>query len=453
MQTFTKQSLLYQSQSSSSPFSSPMLLASLLVPQLETYLASNVSTRLLIIQYSASHLPTILALRHIVGADTFKIAAILNSLAAVPLLNSFPSSPLGVPTVNRLSNVNVAAYNSRTRAAPRPVMPSISPPKSSKSHSPVQSIEFKYNSSEPLSTSFSRANYLLPSTATDVEIASFLTSITNHLIEKSSYYTPEPVLHSNRKRSGGLGSPVTPIFAPHSNNTSATSRKSGTTAVSNSSRPMTPHGRGEREIRVGQAINSNIIRSPQGDSDDAANSSSKKTYPNLSTDTELSGLRAVSSPKSTTSSTFHVPTNSFQALPKTTSTSSSISIISRPKTATSPPPITTATVFESNPPKIQPLTMTSNHTTQTSISLLEQHSRSNTNGNIITTTTTTTSSSTRPTTAEARERQSERDWANFYMGDSEEEDEIDRILMPRVPRRMEKRKGNSRKALKWLGLA
>lgn len=51
-----------------------------------------------------------------------------------------------------------------------------------------------------------------------------------------------------------------------------------------------------------------------------------------------------------------------------------------------------------------------------------------------------------------REHQSEQDWANFYFGESEEEDELDRILMPKVPRRMERRKGNSRKALRFLGL-
>jgi hypothetical protein len=41
------------------------------------------------------------------------------------------------------------------------------------------------------------------------------------------------------------------------------------------------------------------------------------------------------------------------------------------------------------------------------------------------------------------------EWEGYY---DSEEDDIDRILMPIIPRRVH-RKGNSRKALKWLGLA
>jgi hypothetical protein len=41
-------------------------------------------------------------------------------------------------------------------------------------------------------TSFAKADYLLPSTATDAEITAFLSSIWKCLMEKSAFYTPEP---------------------------------------------------------------------------------------------------------------------------------------------------------------------------------------------------------------------------------------------------------------------
>jgi hypothetical protein len=54
----------------------------------------------------------------------------------------------------------------------------------------------------------------------------------------------------------------------------------------------------------------------------------------------------------------------------------------------------------------------------------------------------------------AREKQIERDWENFAIrGDSEDEDEIMRRMLPRAMEVEMSRRRDSRKALKWLGLA
>lgn len=55
--------------------------------------------------------------------------------------------------------------------------------------------------------------------------------------------------------------------------------------------------------------------------------------------------------------------------------------------------------------------------------------------------------------ARIRREANEKDWENFYIAAEEsEEDDVARRLMPRVVSK-EMRKGNSRKALKLLGLA
>lgn len=417
MQTFTTQSLSYQSQSSTSPFSSPMLLASLLVPQLEIYLANNISTRLLIIHYSSSHLPTILALRHLVGADTLKIVGILDS--SNPLSKNAASNP-SRPVGNRLSNANVAALNDRTRLSSR------SSGRSTRNHSPNQSIEFKHNSSEPRSTSFLRANYLLPSTATDVEIATFLSNITDHLIEKSSYYTPEPTLYSPRK----LSSPLSPSFPPTANSTSGPRKPKNSEVTPNgNSNRQRAQSRGEKDSRVGQSINTNIFRSQ----------SSQGNYATPIKGTFASNGQSFNTPDSTT----HLTTPSITSISSSTA-SNPTRPYSRDSTSHTPFPNSNSTSTILNSSSYSNSTLHNNiqipnipQTMHTQLPLPPPLPI-----NLI----------TRPSTAEVRERQSEHDWANFYFGESDEEDEMDRILMPKVPRRIERRKGSSKKALKFLGL-
>jgi hypothetical protein len=187
-------------QSTFNPLSSPALLATLLVPQLETYLASNTSTRLLILQYSSKHLAVVLALRKLLGTDLLKIAGILDSLASDP--PSILSSPRPPPPVNPLSK-DATLLRSSIRHNRGESDKSLDQNKPSERHiqskpsvagslaSARSSTNFpKLDTSGAIS--FSKADYLIPSTATDAEITTFLSGIWKGLIEKSAFYTPEP---------------------------------------------------------------------------------------------------------------------------------------------------------------------------------------------------------------------------------------------------------------------
>ncbi|KAI1492983.1 hypothetical protein F5X96DRAFT_667185 [Biscogniauxia mediterranea] len=61
------------------PLSDPSLLATLIVPHLETYAATHPSARLLLLEYPPSHLATVLALQRLLGASLLKIVGILDS--------------------------------------------------------------------------------------------------------------------------------------------------------------------------------------------------------------------------------------------------------------------------------------------------------------------------------------------------------------------------------------
>jgi hypothetical protein len=175
MQTFATLPLITQGKAN--PLSDPTLLATLLIPQIETYLATNPSIRLLILIYPSSHLPTVVALRRLLGQDILKIAGILDTLSSDP--PSYSSRPR-TPTTHPLSNESSPkSYKAHHRRGSR---------KSSGSQVSQKSLQ----QSKKAEFSFSKANYLLPSTATDSEIATFLSGIWMPLVEKSAFYTPEP---------------------------------------------------------------------------------------------------------------------------------------------------------------------------------------------------------------------------------------------------------------------
>jgi hypothetical protein len=165
------------------PLSNPKTLAVLLVPQIEAFLAINSSTRLLILQYQSSHLPVIFALRQLLGTDLLKVAGILDSLSLDP--PSFIRHR--EPILNPLSNESVAerwkeyAKHARLHSLQQ----------SKIAHDlDVQNKDAQDPKQEPV-VSFSKANYILPSTATDAETTTFLSSICKDLMRKSTFYTPE----------------------------------------------------------------------------------------------------------------------------------------------------------------------------------------------------------------------------------------------------------------------
>ena len=152
MQTFTSQPLSLQA--GENPFSQPSLLATLLIPHLETFLSSSCPTRLLILHYPVSHLSTVLALRDLLGPQLLKVAGIIDSTAISP-----PK-----PSKERPDSIaSVDEWVSTT---------------TSHSPSPTPEIRITRNSRITRSSvmpqpSFSKADFLLLSPASEDEISAF----------------------------------------------------------------------------------------------------------------------------------------------------------------------------------------------------------------------------------------------------------------------------------------
>jgi hypothetical protein len=153
MQAFTAQPLT--AQTSDNPFTNPFLLATFIVPHLETYLALHSEVRYLLLEFPPEHLPTVLALQKLVGVDLMKVAQIVDT----------SSNEMGTFThIRGLSadkSSDVSGHGSK-----KPM-----PPTSD--------------------ASVSKANFLLTSTASDNEIATFISTIWKILTEVSNFYAPE----------------------------------------------------------------------------------------------------------------------------------------------------------------------------------------------------------------------------------------------------------------------
>lgn len=161
MQTFATHAL--HNQTNVDPSSNPTLLATIIIPHLEAYLVANTATRFLIIHYSATQLSIILALRDLLGSSLFKVAGILDGRSSDQ--PSFGTEHPQIPTRNALLS------------------------QATGSHLAIHKMLQEQCKSSSLS--FSKANYLLPSTATDREIITFLSEIWKSLIETDSFYIPE----------------------------------------------------------------------------------------------------------------------------------------------------------------------------------------------------------------------------------------------------------------------
>jgi hypothetical protein len=162
MQAFTAQPLTKQIQSN--PFADRALLAALIVPHIETYLETHPDVRFLLIEYPSEHLPTVLALQTFIGTEMMKVVGIINSEA------STPSQSLAQPDANRRPSEGFRSLNSlgsNTSAA------FVGP------------------------CSFSKANFLLASSATGFETAAFVAAIRESLISISDYYMPERPLYKH----------------------------------------------------------------------------------------------------------------------------------------------------------------------------------------------------------------------------------------------------------------
>ncbi|KUI67925.1 hypothetical protein VM1G_03355 [Cytospora mali] len=180
MQSFTAQPLAHQIHNN--PFENPYLLACLIIPHLETYLAAHPSIRFLLLEYPAEHLATVLALQKLIGINILKVAGIINSEATSPTsdVSSSPSSICSFKSWTPFNNIDTKSLDSiNLGGQPCPDN------KSTLAH------RRKY--------SFSKANYLLTCSATESEIAVFISTIWKLLIEVDSFYIPERSL-SQRSR-------------------------------------------------------------------------------------------------------------------------------------------------------------------------------------------------------------------------------------------------------------
>ncbi|KAL6790310.1 hypothetical protein GGI42DRAFT_337012 [Trichoderma sp. SZMC 28013] len=155
MQAFT--ALPLTNQTSDNPFANSYLLATLLIPHLETYLALHSEIRYLLLEYPPEHLATVLALQKLIGVDLIKVAQIVDPNNK----DCLPFTQIGGPNVG-------TKINTKT--------PNLSPQSSS------------------LDITVSNANFLLTCTATSKDIAKFVSAVWNIQIE-----TGDPAPSPKRK--------------------------------------------------------------------------------------------------------------------------------------------------------------------------------------------------------------------------------------------------------------
>ncbi|KAJ4190855.1 hypothetical protein NW755_005066 [Fusarium falciforme] len=158
MQAYTAQPLT--SQTHDNPFANSYLLATLIIPHLETYLALHTEVRYLLLEYPPEHLPTMLALQKLVGVDMMKVAQIVdaNSKETLPFTHLRGTTPINGPEQGPVGRFGT----------------SLSP-----------------TSGPCYDVTVSKANFLLTSTASDAEIATFISTVLKILSDISSFYTPE----------------------------------------------------------------------------------------------------------------------------------------------------------------------------------------------------------------------------------------------------------------------
>jgi len=206
MQAFTAQPLTKQTQSN--PFADRALLAALIIPHLETYLANHPDVRFLLIEYPSEHLPTILALQTLIGTEVMKVVGIINSEVSTPVQQSLP--------VSDASRRPSEGFRSLNRRGSRMSGAFVGP------------------------CSLSKANFLLASSATGYETAAFVAAIRESLISISDYYIPErplckhPALHSpprNPYPSLTVSTKSSPSTKSPSQNKKETSRISVSTLI------------------------------------------------------------------------------------------------------------------------------------------------------------------------------------------------------------------------------
>ncbi|KAJ8071054.1 hypothetical protein OCU04_001400 [Sclerotinia nivalis] len=185
MQTFMSQPLL--ARKDLDPMTDPRLLADLIVPHLETYLATNSLVRFLVLSFPFDQIATVIALRSLLGSDLVKVAGVLDTLSSDP--PSFAKPPL--PKFHSSHHSFDAAV--ATDLPKRPERSQRYPLKSSLDALRDADPETILNRSSSSFSLFFKADYHLSSTASGPEIQNFLTLIRKNIVERLSWYNIEQV--------------------------------------------------------------------------------------------------------------------------------------------------------------------------------------------------------------------------------------------------------------------
>ncbi|KAI8955106.1 hypothetical protein F4801DRAFT_375120 [Xylaria longipes] len=192
MQAFTSQPLTNQTQDN--PFSNPVLLATLIIPHLETYIAAHSGTRFLILDYPPEYLSTVMALQHLIGVDLFKVAGIIDAEAS----DRRSGPAYRTPALHKATHSTATSASKGTSAT------------LFSSKRPKLTFEMAERG-RPTQSSFSKANFVLTSTATESEIATLISTIWRILIDISPSYIPE-----NASRPTSKGNHSDHAFSPPS---------------------------------------------------------------------------------------------------------------------------------------------------------------------------------------------------------------------------------------------
>ncbi|RYP08374.1 hypothetical protein DL764_001943 [Monosporascus ibericus] len=139
------------------PFPDPYPLATLVIPILETYMSFHSKIQFLLLEYPPEHLGTILAMQQLIGGDLLKVAGILDDSAG-----ELRPGPSGVEEEKR----HAAATASGAR-----LLDSGAPPRTT--------------------PSFSKADFLLTSSATESEIATLVSAVWKILVNRSPSYVSD----------------------------------------------------------------------------------------------------------------------------------------------------------------------------------------------------------------------------------------------------------------------
>ncbi|KAM3087537.1 hypothetical protein ACMFMG_001619 [Clarireedia jacksonii] len=166
------------------PLSDERLLASLIIPHLETYLATTKAVRFLVLTFRHDQISIVLEMRNLLGSELFKVAGILDTFSSDP-----PALAQSSRSTAHLS-MEAVASSVLTKRSPR-------------YFSPNTRLETCGSPRYSPCSSFSKADYHLPFPASTSDVQNFLLVIRKNVAMRSPWYITDSSnltpLHSPRK--------------------------------------------------------------------------------------------------------------------------------------------------------------------------------------------------------------------------------------------------------------